>query len=397
MHIIYRTFPALAGFILLAACGETPKPNLAAKPVAVGVLRAEQESIPAILEAPGTVQPRHRITLASQINGFVKEVKVQAGDAVKPGQLLALLDSRDAEGQKAAAVAALTEAHAAFEEARKSAQAAIEMKAAAQASANLASSTLARYQKLYEQRSLAPQELDEMRSRRDAAAADLAAKEAMAAASEDRLKQVQARIAQAEAQANRSDVLLSWTAIKAPGSGIIVERPADAGSAIFPGSVLMILETAAKAQVLGDIPSVQAGYLRRGLTVGIRIFGQAGPDVAGQVAEIIPASTSISHTTQFKVDLPDGFKELPGSFVKVMIPAGRRSALLIPRSAIRESGQLVGVYVVDSVSKASFRLVKTVPFDPERLELLAGLEAGEKFIATLSDQITDGVPLEIQQ
>ena len=397
MHILYRTFPAFAGLVLLAACGETHGPAKSEKPVVVRVLTAKQESIPVILEAPGTVQPRNRITLASQINGFVKEVKVQAGDTVKSGQVLATLDSRDAESQKAAAEAAITEARAALEEARKSTRAAAEMKTAAQASANLASSTLARYQKLYEQRSISPQELDEMRTRRDAAAADLAARDAMVAAAEERLKQAQARIAQAEAQASRSDVLLSWTMIKAPSSGRIVERPANPGSAIFPGSVLMILETATKAQILGDIPSAQAGHLRRGLTVSIRIPGQAGSDAIGQVSEIIPVSNSISHTTQFKVDLPEDFTGLSGSFVKVMIPAGARDAMLIPRSAIRENGQLVGVYVVDNASKASFRLVKTVTYDSEKLESLAGLESGEKFISALSDQVTDGVPLEIQQ
>jgi multidrug efflux pump subunit AcrA (membrane-fusion protein) len=397
MQILCRTIPALAGLLLLAACGETPKSTLPAKPVAVHVLTAQQESVPSILQAPGTVQPRNRITLASQINGFVKEIKAQAGDTVKQGQVLAILDSRDAEGQKASAEASVAAVRAALEETRKSSMAAASMKVAAKASADLANATFARYQKLYEQRSVAPQELDEVRTRRDAASAELTAKEALAAASEDRLKQVQAQIVQAEAQANRSDVLLSWATIKAPSGGRIAERLADPGSAIFPGSVLMVLETAAKAQVLADISTADAGLLRRGLAVQIRNPEQPGSGFSGRIAEIIPVSNSASHTTQFKVDLPDGFTGLPGSFVKVEIPAGTRDIFLIPRSAIRENGQLVGVYVADSASKASFRLVKTVPYDSERLELLAGLEPGEKVITHLTDQIIDGAPLEIQQ
>ena len=397
MQIIYRTFPALAGLMLLAACSTTPEPTLSAKTVTARIMTAQKESVPVILEAPGSVQPRNRITMASQINGFVKEVKVQAGDSVKSGQVLAILDSRDAESQKAAAEASIVEARAALEEARKASQAAASAKTAAQASADLANSTFARYEKLYEMRSIAPQELEEMRTRRDAAAADLAAKEAMFAASEERLKQVQARIAQAEAQANRADVLLSWTTIKAPSTGRIAERLVDPGSAIFPGSMLMVLETAGKAQVLANVPSADAGHLHRGMTVRIRIPEQEAMEIAGQISEIIPVSNSASHTTQFKVDLPENFTGLSGSFVKVEIPAGMRDALLIPQSAIRENGQLVGLYVVDAASKAGFRLVKTIKYDSERFEVLAGLEPGEKFIPNLTDQITDGVQLEIQQ
>ena len=55
MQILYRTIPGLAGLMLLAACGQTPRQASSAKPVAVRVLTAQRESVPVILEAPGTV------------------------------------------------------------------------------------------------------------------------------------------------------------------------------------------------------------------------------------------------------------------------------------------------------------------------------------------------------
>ena len=235
-----------------------------------------------------------------------------------------------------------------------------------------------------------------MRARRDSAAADLAAKEAMVAAAEDRIPQIEARIAQASAQLRRADVLVGWTVVKAPAAGRIVERGVDPGSAIFPGGPLVTIESTSRPQVLASLPTTDAVNLRNGLEVRIRIADQAMEPAQGRISEIIPLSTSGSHTVQFKVDVPAGFTAVSGSFVKVAIPTGSRQALLVPVQAVRESGQLVGVFVVDASGKARFRLVKTSPYDAQRVELLAGIEPGERIVAKLTDQIIDGISLEIR-
>lgn len=270
------------------------------------------------------------------------------------------------------------------------------MRVAAKASTDLADGTYARYQKLADSRSATPQELDEMRARRDAAAAELAAKEAMVAAAEDRIPQIEARIVQASAQSRRADVVVGWTVVKAPSAGRIVERSVDSGSAIFPGGPLVTIESTSRPQVLASLPTTDAGSLRNGLEVWIRVPDQAREPAQGRISEIIPLSASGSHTVQFKVDLPPNFAALSGSFVKVAIPAGTRQALLVPIEAVRESGQLTGIFVVDGSGKARFRLVKTAPYDAQRVELLAGIEPGERIVAKLNDQITDGISLEIR-
>jgi multidrug efflux pump subunit AcrA (membrane-fusion protein) len=384
----------LSGIIFQIACGENEAnlPGTAAKPLAVNVMTIRYESVPAVLEAPGTVQPRNRIALSSQINGFIREMRVRAGDSVKAGQVLATLDARDAESQKAAAQAAIEEAGAALSEARKAHQAAVEMQSAAKASAELASQTFTRYQKLLESRSVSPQEYDEVLMRRNSSAAELASRESMVAAAEDRIKQVEARISQAEAQAGRADVLVSWTQIKAPASGKIVEREADAGTAVFPGTPLLVIESTANPQILADLPTEQAGNLHIGRTVQLRSKETAGP-LEGRIAEIVPLSNPATHSVQFKVDLARSFGLSSGQFVKVEVPAGTRNTLLVPHHAIRETGQLTGLFVVDAASKARFRLIKIASYDADRFEVLSGVDPGEDIIANLSDQIVDGTPV----
>jgi len=396
MRTLYRMLPILAGMLLFTACTGPASSVAPAKSVQAEVITLQNESVPAMIEAPGSVQPRDRIVLSSQINGFVREVRVRAGDSVTAGQVLVTLDARDADSQKDAAQASIQEAQAALAEARKGAEVARSMQTAAKASADLANGTYARYQKLAESRSVSPQELDEMRARRDSATADLAAKEAMVAAAEDRIPQIEARIAQAGAQSRRADVYVDWTVVKAPSAGRIVERSVDPGSAIFPGGPLVIIESTSRPQVLASLPTSDAASLRKGLEVKIRIPDQAKEPALGRISEIIPLSTAGSHTVQFKVDVPADFSAVSGSFVKVAIPTGVRQALLVPIQAVRESGQLVGVFVVDGSGKARFRLVKTAPYDPQRVELLAGIEPGERIILKLTDQIINGISLEIR-
>jgi multidrug efflux pump subunit AcrA (membrane-fusion protein) len=382
--------------LLVSGCAETPKLAEAPHAVAIHVLKAEYAPVPDMLEVPGSVEPRNRIVLSSQINGFVREVRVRAGDSVRAGQVLITLDARETESQRDAARASIEEAKAALEEARRSAQAAGSMRASAQAAAVLAHSTFQRYQKLFAENSVSPQELDEARARHDMTAADLAAKQLMETAAGDRLRQIEARLTQTNAQSRRADVLVSWTVVSAPSAGKVVERRADPGSAIFPGTPLLVLESITKLQVLADIPATRSGLLQPGLEVRVRREGPTTPEVTGRVSEIIPRSDPATHSLRFKVDLPDDFAAPSGYFVRVGIPAGDRRALLVPQKAVRETGQLTGVFVADSSSIARFRLVKVAGYDSGRVELLAGVEPGERIVEDPGERVFEGTQLEIR-
>jgi len=385
----------LTGLALLAACGDEHAgiSDSAGTAVPVKAIQARYQSIPNVIQAPGTVQPRNRIPLASQINGFVREVRIVTGDRVRQGQVLVTLDSRDAANQKAAAQAAVKEAEAALSEARRAHEAAVEMRAAASAALELANQTHTRYQKLFESRSVSPQEMDEIRTRRDAARAELASRESMVAAAEARMKQVEAKISQAEAQTGRAEVLVSYTQINAPSNGIVVERSVDPGAAIFPGSPLLVIETTGRQQVLASFPTEHTGHLQVGMTVQVK-QSDYYPSVEGRIAEIVPLSKQGTHSVLFKVDLPPDTPAVSGQYMKLEVPAGKRNALLIARSSIRETGQLKGIFIVDEDSRARFRLVKTAPYDSEQLEILSGVEEGESFIAEPDNRIADGMPVE---
>lgn len=387
-----KFFLLLAGMTLQFACSDKNDiaPASTINPAQVQTKALQQEPVSSFIEVPGTVQARNRIALSSQLNGFVRTVNVKVGDTVNTGQFLAALDARDVEGQKAAAQSSIEEAQAALSEARKTYQAAVEMRSASKASADLAGQTLRRYEKMFESKSVSPQEMDEVRMRVNASTAELASRESMVSAAEDRIKQVEARISQTKANSNRVDVLMSYTQIKAPSSGVIVERSIDPGTAIFPGTPLVVLESKANPQIVADLPMEHIGSLRAGMRVLVR-SGANGEITEGRVTEIAPLSRASTHSVQFKVDLAPAASLANGQFVKVEIPIGTRNALLAPKDAVRETGQLTGLFVVDSASKARFRLVKIAPYDAARSEILSGVEPGENIITRITGQIVDGI------
>ena len=95
------TFPILilAG-ALLAGCGATPAPREAAAetrsaPIAVQALSVSLSEWPAVYEAVGTVRARSAAVISAKVMGYVREVRVQAGDRVRQGEVLVLLDARD--------------------------------------------------------------------------------------------------------------------------------------------------------------------------------------------------------------------------------------------------------------------------------------------------------------
>ncbi len=383
------------GLLLITGCSrEGIRKTGGPAAVQARLVTVEVESVPSTLEVPGTVQPRDRVSLSSQINGFVESVTVRPGDTAAAAQVLVTLDSREAESQKAAAQAAINEAQEGLAEARNAEQMAMSQQEAARANARLAEETFGRFQKLFEARSVSPQELDEVRTRRDAASAELATRETAVSAAQSRIRQVEAKIGQAKAQLQRAEVLVGWTVIRAPSAGRIVKRLVDPGTAIFPGSPLLVLESLTPPQVVADLPSRQAGSLRTGLAV--RVLAESDVALEGRVTEIVPVSDTGSHTVQFKVSFADRVPLRSGSFTRVIIPVGERQALILPRSAVRESGQLTGIFIADSGSNARFRLVKTAPFDSERVEILSGLGSGERVVLNPGPEIADGVPLEIR-
>src|ERR1039458_2753423 len=151
----------------LAGCGEAPKEKAAAASspaVAVSVVTAATEMWPSIYEATGTGGVRTSAVISAKLMGYVREVKVQAGERVREGQLLVTLDARDLDVNSRRAEAAREEVRTAVPEADSAV-------AAAKANLDLAQVTFGRMRELFQKKSISSQEFDEVSAKLKAAQA----------------------------------------------------------------------------------------------------------------------------------------------------------------------------------------------------------------------------------
>lgn len=363
----------LAFAAVLAACSSQREPSVkpAPEPIAVRTADVTTSEISDVYRASGTVRARYTAAIAAKLVAAIREVRVQAGDRVRPGQPLIVLDSRDLEAGLRRAEAGRAEAQNAVAEADNAI-------AAAQAQLDLARATHQRFQDLLAKRSVSQQEYDEAAARLKSAAAALEMSQA-------KRRQVGSRIEQAEAEVASAKIALGYATLAAPFSGLVTERRADPGSLATPGTPLLLIEQEGSLRLEASLDESRLGLARVGQSVEVEL----DRTVTGRVAEIVPAVDAATRTFTAKIDLPPAPGLRVGMFGRAAFPAGTRRAVLLPAAAVVEHGQVQSVYVVEG-DIARLRLVSLGAPQGDRREVLSGLSGGEKVVLSPPAGLTDG-------
>ena len=111
----------------------------------------------------------------------------------------------------------------------------------------------------------------------------------------------------------------------------------------------------------------------------------------------MPAADSGSRSFLVKIDLPADTRLRSGLFGRAEFSRGNRSSLLIPQTAVVERGQLQGVYVLDQDRIANLRYVTLGKPAGSVVEVLAGLQEGERLVAKPGERDLGGKRIEVQQ
>lgn len=332
------------------------------------VVESRQVESPLLVRTTGTVHARESAVLSAQVMGRVTQVLVHEGDAVRAGQTLITLDD--------AALAASADQAAA------AARAAEGQEAAAKSNAALASSTLARYKQLQSQKSVSPQEMDEVERRAQAAAAQV---DALQAASQA-----------AKAQAGGARTMLSYAHIRAPFAGFITARMADPGTMAAPGVPLLQVDSGGLLQLQTTVDESQMNAVHKGMKLTVSVDGSGMGELQGTVAEIVPAADPSSHSFLVKIDLPSSKQLRAGMYGTASIPTGSHQAIMVPRTAVVERGSLECAYVLDASGVAQLRYVTLGSVQGAQAEVLSGISAGEKLVDQPGDRDFGGMRIEVQ-
>jgi len=319
----------------------------------IPVLAVQQADVPDLLEAAGTVRAAQTSDLASQLMGNIVEIRAREGDRVQRGQVLAVIDD--------------SQPRVAVDRATAAVVAAQQQLVAVNSDLVLAETTLKRYQNLYDRKSLSPQEFDEVKARHQATLA--------------RRNMAQAGQIQAQAALNQAMTSLNYTRIRAPFDGVVTEKKADFGTLASPGMPIFTVEDVRRYRLEVAVNENDLRYVRTGGQVSVAIEALDNAELKGKVVQIVPAADPVSRAFLVKIELPTDTRLRSGLFGRAQFSRGERQALLIPRSAVVERGQLQGVFVLDQNRVASFRYVTLGKFSGSEIEVLSGLQGGECFVA----------------
>jgi len=368
--------------VAAAGCGgehagaATPPP----KPIAVTTAPAHDEPLAVLYRTSGTVRGRTTVAVTSKTVGYVREVRVRAGDHVTAGQPLVVLEANDVRAGVARARAELEHAV----ELRLEAASAID---AAKASAGLASTTRDRMAKLLDSGAVPRQQFDDADGQWRTAAAQQAMAEARLRAASSGVDA--ARAALAEAQAT-----LGYATVTAPFDGRVVERHVEPGGLASPGTPLLVVDDEVSLRVEAAVEESRGAAIHVGDAATVEI-GDPAVTFDGTVGEIVPNIDVGSRAFLVKIDLPPGTAAIrPGTFARVGFRIGARPHLVVPTSAITASGALDRVFVADA-GIARLRLITRGAAQGPWTEVLSGLDAGDPVIVAPPRGLRDGSPVQV--
>jgi|CZKN01.1.fsa_nt_gi RND family efflux transporter MFP subunit len=369
--------------IWLVGCGEAPKEKTtaASQPaVPVSTATAAIETWPANYEATGTVRARTSAVIAAKLMGYVREVKVQAGDRVREGQPLVMLDTRDLDVSSRRAEAARDEVRTAVPEADGAV-------AAAKANLDLAQVTFGRMRDLFQKKSISNQEFDE-------ASAKLKAAQAAYDMTQARRVQLNATLARVDQEVRSTEVTRSYAQVLAPFAGIVVSKAIEPGSLAVPGAPLLTIEREGAYRFEASVEEDHLAAIRVGQPVSVTL-DTIDRTFDARVSEIVPAVDAASRAYTVKIDLPVLTALRSGVFGRARFQLASRSLLAIPAGAVIERGQLQSVLVADS-GVARTRLITVGQKLKDRVEVLSGLSAGERVIFPVPQDLADGASVEVR-
>ena len=313
------------------APGVVPLPSAADQ--AAKAVRVDQREVEDWVDWPATVSSRLVANLAPKVMARVLEVRVTAGAAVRQGDIIAILDDRDARARSQQAAAALR---------------------AAEAQAAQAEAEWQRTRTLLRKEAGTQQDLE---------------------AAEARAKSTRAQAAQARDGLLEAQVMLGETTLRAPFDGVVGVRLADPGDMAVPGKPIAVLHDPGSLRLEANLSERCAGGLLLGAPVSVRL-GEPPVEMTAHLEEIATVADPQSRTRLVKAALPSHADLRPGMFATLRFACGTHTALLVPARAVHRTGQLESVDVVIE-GGAHLRNVRTGKTYGEQIEVLSGLKPGE--------------------
>jgi len=379
---------------LLFGCGKEEKRAETAdraNTVAVKTMVVKKSSAASSRSFTATVSSEKTAFIIPKVVGYVEQILVAPGEKVEKGQLLVTIKSGELEDKFSFAQSAVKEAANGLKQAEIGLKMAEAQESQAKSQFDLAEKTYNRYSNLIKNNSVSRQEFDQIVSKYDLAKQSLNISRENVSLAAKKVEQVKLKKQQTKSMMSEVQTYLSYTKIKAPFDGIVLEKSMDPGNLAAPGNPIL---------KIGNDSTVVHTFISQSLINEISTGMQAmvkidsiNEEYESEVIEINPDVDVF--TGNFKVKLMGCQALVPGMFAKVRFITGSEEVITVPESALVTRGQLKIVFVNDN-GKADMRVVKTGRQIDDTVEILSGLEVDESVVVQNAKLLKSGDVLEAQ-
>ncbi len=370
----------LLAIVLLLAAACNDKAAKAEKPAAaareVKLVHVEQSALERTIDVSGTLAADEQVKVAVKVPGRLASVAVDLASVVKEGDTIAQVETADYQLRVDQAAAAVSQVRVQLGLAPEGNDDEVDVEATAivrQAKATLAEAqaNVARV------RNLAENGLSTGAERDSAEASFLRAESSVQAAREDvRLRQATLRQRRSELRLARQQ--LADATIRAPISGIVLQRLANTGEFVAAGALVAEVVRIDPLRLKLVIPERDAASVRQGQAVKVSVDGDSAA-YSGKVARLAPSLDQQNRTLLVEADIPNPGSLRPGVLARAQIVIGSSDAPTLPSSAIVSFAGVEKVITVEA-GKAVEKRVKTGNRLGERIEIVSGVKVGDAVV-----------------
>jgi membrane fusion protein, multidrug efflux system len=337
----------------LCACSHPAAPAASADadtaPIAVTLVPAHEVKTPRVLTLSGSLIGAEEAQVAAGAAGKVVATYVERGSLVKKGAILARLDARAVSAQAAQATADVESLKA------QAAQAQVDCE---------------RTDRLFAKGAIAKADYDKTRTQCETS---------------------KYSVQSAEAHKTLTTEALRDTEIRAPFSGLVVDRAVTAGEYVRVDSRVATLVNVDSLRVEITVPEADVPLVRQGMQLDFRAAaGDAARVYHGKIRYVGPVVRAESRDAIVEAVFDNDAHDLrPGMFVTARLPVGEQSLPAVPATAVRSDGSLNHVYVAVG-GRLEDRLVQAGQAQGGQVPIVNGLKAGEQVVAELTPDVRDG-------
>jgi HlyD family secretion protein len=407
--------------IALSSCNSAPKDNATARTpptgaapapaTAVDVAIAATAPIVAVREYTGTTQPAREVALRAQAEGQLRQLNVDVGDRVKQGQVLAQIDdtllsaaTAEAQAELASRRTEIAQLQARVSDARTQVEQNRLLLQQAQSNA-------ARYNTLAKSGAISAQQAEQYRTQADTAAQVLRSSEAKVRAEQQSIVVANGRIAAQQAVLAQQQRRKSYAVVKSPLTGTVLTRSTEQGNLVQVGNEIIRLGDFSQAKVTVQVSELDLANVRLNGTANVRLDAFPQQKFTGQVTRISPAANPTSRLIPVEIVIPNASGKV-GSGLLARATFDRESIdrVVVPLAALQEERNNIPatpradsprptqgrLFIVTRQGDRSTVTARTVTLGQQidgRVEILAGLNPGERYVARAGRPLKNGDPV----